>query len=101
MKQGTRGDFFSSVVNDPNEYPDIVTSFFEEFSVLYNIIGNYDNLKVFRNNSQMSFDIHTPSPAIADEICGKVDGEVVQVYDRTFTVYAYRTGVSDISIKIV
>ena len=101
MKTGTRGDFFQSInAIGSEEYPTLMTGFFEQFSILYNIIGGYDNLQISKNADQFSFNIHTPSPEIATDILSRTSGEVIQVYDRTFSIYTSQIGPTDLSIQI-
>ena len=101
MKSGTRGDFFQSINQiDQEAYPGILNSFFEQFSILYNIIGGYENLQVSKSADQFTFDIVTPSPEIADDIMSRINGEVVQVYDKTFSISGIRTGSNGLNIQI-
>ena len=101
MAQGTRGEFFQSINQiDGTAYPEMITSFFEEFSVLYNIIGGYDNLQISKNYDQFSFSIHAPSPAIASEILMRASGDVINVYGRTFSISVQQQSPVDLIISI-
>ena len=97
---GTRGEFFTEVINDQDQYPVLLTSFFDQFTILYNIIGEYENLSVSKDMNNMSFTIHTPSPEVTDSIVNRVQGEVVQVYNHIFTVSISRIGPTDLIIYI-
>lgn len=101
MRQGTRGDFFQSIneIND-EEYPKLMTCFFEQFSILYNIIGGYTDLNVYKTSGQFSFNINTPSPEIATEIFNKISGDAIQVYGRVYSISASMISPTVLNIQI-
>ena len=45
-KQKDRAEFFKSVEQNMEDYPLILTSLFDQFSLLYNLVGNYKSVKV-------------------------------------------------------
>lgn len=96
----TRSKFFQSVKNSGTN-PLIMTQFFDQFSTLYNIIGNYDNLEVATNNdnNQLSFTITTPSPEIANDIAFNIyNRNNIDIYGKKFNINAKQ--ITDNTLKI-
>ena len=97
----SRGEFFQAINQiETDKYPEMLTTFFEQFSVLYNIIGGYENLQVSKNADRFSFSIHTPSPVIASEILLRASGDVMQIYGRTFSISVTQVSPVDLNIEI-
>ena len=102
MKQGTRGDFFQSINSiEDDEFPKLMTCFFEQFSILYNIIGGYTDLQIYRTSGQFSFNINTPNPQIATDILNRISGDAIQVYGKVYNIYASQISPTVLNIQIM
>ena len=91
-KQINRIDFFKSVEQNNEDYASIITSLFDQFSLLYNLVGKYEAVSV-RNNStytKVEFDVTCSSEdqlkLIFNNILSK--GNYTELYGRIFLVEA-------------
>ena len=98
---GTRGEFFTSIIDDQDQYPALLTTFFDQFSILYNVIGEYNDITVSKDTNSMSFAIHAPSQDVADGIERRIQGDPVMVYNHQFSLHVARTGPTDLIIDIL
>ena len=100
MDNRTRSDFFQSVKAADQDYPVMLTHFFDQFSVLYNIIGRYDNLMVSKDPSQnFTFTITAPNLGTAQRIVEDIAyNSSMTIYDRTFMIQVQQ--LSDLVLKI-
>ena len=82
--------FFQSVDSGDKEYDSVITSLFEQFSALYDIVGAFDDVQV-KNQSkkQVVFEVLTPKEEERSFILNKVASQPnVVIYEQSFFINA-------------
>ena len=89
---GNRIEFFQSVEQNNEDYASIITSLFDQFSLLYNLVGNYESVKVTNTTSLSNAQFLI---TCTDEIQFKMifnnilsKGSYTELYGRIFKVTA-------------
>ena len=104
-KQKDRAEFFKSVEQNMEDYPLILTSLFDQFSLLYNLVGNYKSVKVANEST------HTKVQFIVD--CKDEDqlnmifnnilckGNYTELYGRIFQVKSTKKSPTSFVLQLV
>lgn len=85
-----RIQFFQSIEQNNEDYASIITSLFDQFSLLYNLVGNYESVTILNTStrSRAEFEIHCKDEEqvkiIFDNIISK--GSYTELYGRIFKV---------------
>ena len=82
--------FFQAIDPGDKEYDSVITSLFEQFSALYDIVGAFDDVQV-KNQSkkQVVFEVLTPKEEERTLILNKVASQPnVVIYEQSFFINA-------------
>ena len=99
-----RIQFFQSIEQNNEDYASIITSLFDQFSLLYNLVGNYESVTILNTStrSKAEFEIHCKDEdqvkMIFDNIISK--GSYTELYGRIFRVTAIQRGKEIILIQL-
>ena len=82
--------FFQAVDTGGKEYDSMITSLFEQFSALYDIVGAFDDVQVKnKTNKQVIFEVQTPKEEERALILNKVASRPnVVIYEQSFFINA-------------
>ena len=98
-----RLEFFQSVEMS-NPYMDILTNFFDQFSILYNIIGVYGGVKISQTGNTLTnidFSIYTISLDITNMIESRIQSyNIMNIYGGSYRVNSFRVNDTELHLSI-
>ena len=82
--------FFQAIDPGDKEYESVITSLFEQFSALYDIVGAFDDVQIKnRSSKQVIFEVQTPKEEERALILNKVASQPnVVIYEQPFFINA-------------
>jgi hypothetical protein len=85
-----RIDFFQAVDIGDKEYDSVITSLFDQFSALYDLVGAFENVKVInKSKKQVVFEVISPKEEERALILNKVASQPnVVIYEQSFFINA-------------
>ncbi len=97
---GNRIQFFQSVDQKDKEYDSVITSLFEQFSALYDIVGTFDNVQVInQTEKEVVFEVISTNKEDIDIILERVASRPnVVIYEQSFFIHAIKN--TDLDIKL-
>lgn len=84
--------FFQSIDPGDKEYDSVITSLFDQFSALYDIVGTFDDVQVInQTNKKVVFEVRTPKEEERNFILDKVTSRPnVVIYEQSFFINAIK-----------
>lgn len=82
--------FFQAVDIGDKEYDSVVTSLFEQFSALYDLVGAFDDVQVIdKTKKQVVFEVRIPKEDERALVLNKVASQPnVVIYEQSFFINA-------------
>lgn len=100
-----RIEFFQSVDQKNKPYDSVITSLFDQFSALYDIVAQYGYDKIINNTdkNKVQFDITCSDTSEVNNILSQINnkGKQILVYGNLFTVYANKKSDTVVQIKFL
>lgn len=85
-----RIEFFQSVDQMNRAYDSVITSLFDQFSALYDIVAQYDSIRVSNTTekNRVQFDISCSESSKIDYIFNQINGKdkIMYVYGNIFEI---------------
>ena len=83
-----RIEFIKSIENSNMENSDILTKFFDQYMILYNLIEHVDNIKLLGSNETMiSFQLYFSDINVLNSIIEKIKVQnMVLIYDKCYNI---------------
>ena len=98
-----RIEFFQSVDQMNRAYDSVITSLFDQFSALYDIVAQYDSIKVVNTTekNKVQFDISCNESAKTDYILNQIKskGNIIYLYGNIFEITADKKSDDTLQIK--
>ena len=104
-KKKNRAEFFKSVEQNVDDYPSVITSLFDQFSLLYNLVGQYQSVNISNGSTynKVQFMINCKDEDQFNMIFNNIisKGNYTELYGRIFFVNPIKKSPTSFLLQLV